>query len=142
MVRVVGGPIVTLNVQPQADDRAIASRGVLHMAKQRAKDALAARRRHDVDALDPPEPAVAPVAVLEGDAELADNLAVALGEEIPPLAGVLQYGTHATLEERTVQLFPLAFMRQQAVELCDDCGVGRPRAADDDGHVARSRCDS
>ena len=49
---------------------------------QRAEHAVAAVRRCDVYALNPPEPAAPPVAPFRGDHRLSDHVAVPLGEVV------------------------------------------------------------
>src|SRR2546423_1504627 len=70
----------------------------------------------DVDALDPPDPAVAPVAPLGGDHQLPDEGAVLLGDEIEPLAGVGQDGGDAGGDGVGVERQALALQGQAAVE--------------------------
>ena len=49
---------------------------------ERGVDAAAAELRDDVDALDPPDHAVAPVAPLVGDHQRSDDAVAALGHEV------------------------------------------------------------
>src|SRR5262249_47304522 len=73
--------------------------------------------RTDVHALNPPEPAVAPVAPLVGDAHLTENLAFFLGEEVASLVRVGQLRHDARGQQRQVEDLALAFQSEQAVEL-------------------------
>ena len=82
MIGGVGWAVFALDVEPDTDDGRIGTGGFLDISIERAENALAAGGGGDVDALDPPKPAVAPVAPFERDADLADDLAVALGDQV------------------------------------------------------------
>src|SRR5262245_30878430 len=63
-VRLLRPLVLLLDVEPQADHLRVLLRQRGDVFVQRPEDAAAAGLRPDVDALDPPEPAVAPVAEL------------------------------------------------------------------------------
>jgi len=74
--------VILLDVQAQADDLRVGRRQGLDVGIQGAKDAPAARLGTDVDALDPPDPAVAPVAPPARQHQLAHDTAGFLGDEV------------------------------------------------------------
>src|SRR4051812_2063300 len=65
--------VVAFDVKPDADDVAGRTSVLVHRLIQLAKHAASPEVLADVDALHPPEPAVAPVAPLVGHHELADD---------------------------------------------------------------------
>ena len=89
----------------------------------------------NVDALQPPDLAVAPVAPFEGVHHLADDLVADARQEISAVLRVREDRTHAKLDGRAVELFAFRFLGQAAIELDDDLFVGRcGRANRDGGH--------
>ena len=90
-----GRVIVALNVQANADHLRVVLGRLLHVLEQRTKDAAPPRLGPDVDALNPPEPTVAPVAPFVSDAELADDWAAVLRQKITPLGAVAERLAHA-----------------------------------------------
>ena len=86
--RSLRGRIVQFDVEPQAHDAWRAAGERVDMIVQRAKYAATSYGRFDVNALDPPELAVAPVAPFVRDHELADRTArVVFGDEIAAMPG-------------------------------------------------------
>src|SRR5438874_2628987 len=83
--------VLTDNQQPHADDVGLVAGGSEDVLVKLAKDAMAPRCGSDVDALNPPEGAVAPVAPLERDAKLADHTPIGLGDEIAALGMIAQH---------------------------------------------------
>src|SRR5271157_781647 len=74
LVGLLGAEVAVLDVKPQADDVEGGCQGlVVNMPVQSLEDALAAEIGLDIDALQPPDPAVAPVAPLACDGRLADE---------------------------------------------------------------------
>src|SRR5581483_5778664 len=70
LVGLLCGVIGGLDVQPQAYDISRLLGLLANMFVKRPEDAAAAGIGPDIDPLDPPEPAIAPVAELEGDLHL------------------------------------------------------------------------
>src|SRR6516162_3217928 len=82
LIRAVSGSIVALDHEANTDHRGVGTGGLVHVIEQGPKHPLAASSGNYVNALNPPEPTVAPVAPLVRDPELADYLVLALGEEV------------------------------------------------------------
>jgi hypothetical protein len=104
------------------------------MLEQGAKDAAAARFASHIDALNPPKPAVPPIAPFCGDHDLAQDSAVLLGKEIDRFAGIRQSRRHAGGKKTWVELLVLAFLGQPTIELDDCWSIGRSRQADGKRH--------
>src|SRR5712692_4452951 len=86
-----GPGIAGLHVKPQpAYDRAL-GRQPPDVRVERLKDALPAPAPRHIDALDPPEETVAPVAPFRRDEQLADNLRAYLGNPVGSSGWVGQY---------------------------------------------------
>src|SRR6516162_4490092 len=83
--------IVMLDVKPHADDIRLRACVLQQVLEELAKDAVPARRRCDVDALDPPKVAVAPVAPFAGDSELADALPLEFRDEVASLERIAEH---------------------------------------------------
>src|SRR5262245_64628673 len=86
----LGPGVVAFNVQAQPDDVPGRPRLSYHFVVQRPEDAAAAVVGPDVHALDPPEPAVAPVTPFICDHQLADHFTFRLREEIEPPGRIVE----------------------------------------------------
>ena len=74
LVGLLGAKVAVLDVEPQADDVGGGCQGLaVNMPVQSLEDAVAAEAGLDIDASQPPDPAVPPVAPLAGDGGLADQ---------------------------------------------------------------------
>jgi len=74
LVGLLGAKVAVLDVEPQAHDVGGGCQGlIVNMPVQSLEDAVAAEAGLDIDALQPPDPAVPPVAPLAGDGGLADQ---------------------------------------------------------------------
>src|SRR5262249_21005466 len=87
-----------------------------------------------VDALQPPEPAVAPVAPLEGHAELPERLALVLGQEVVALVLIGEEGGDAGAQPRGIEALAFGLLGQPGVELADDRLIAGPGRASDKRH--------
>src|SRR5262249_14750203 len=87
----------------------------------------------DVNALEPPKPAVAPVAPLPGDGRLADGTALGLGNPVAQPIGVGQGGGDAPGQDAVVEHLRLALQGQGRVESGDHVVVVGSGGADDRG---------
>ena len=93
LVGLLGAEVAILDVEPQADDVGAAGL-VVDVPVESPEDALAAEVGLNIDALQPPDPAVAPVAPLAGDGRLADQpgvlAAMDLGDPVAEAIGIGQ----------------------------------------------------
>src|SRR5262245_56070883 len=108
---------MSFHVQSQADDTGVGSGFLAEIVKEGAEDARAAKVRMDVDGLQPPDVAVAPITPLERVQELTDDATVDAGDEIASFARVIQHGFYARLDVRAVQLFPFRLGGETAIEI-------------------------
>src|SRR5262249_52848097 len=87
-IRLLRGLIMAIHVKPDPNHVRSLPRRPLHMIVQGLEHAFAACVGTDVDALDPPEPAIAPVAPFPGHHHLAENFTVLFADEIAALGGI------------------------------------------------------
>lgn len=94
------------------------------MFEQGAKNPLAAEFFHDIDALNPPEIPVAPIAPFVSDQQLAGSHPVTFGNEVNALGRILQQRHHARCHARRLEPQLLGFQRQTHIAIGDERGVG------------------
>ena len=116
-------PIASLHVQAETADGAVLRREHLHVPIQARVDAAAAELRLHVDALDPPEVAVSPVAPLFGDHQRGDQLAAELRHRVEARVGPAQKSAHAGADDLRHQYLALGLERHRAVERDERRGV-------------------
>ena len=126
--------VLLFHVQAQADYLRITSSRLVDVVVESAKDAAATRVGLHVDALNPPEPTVAPVAELVGDLHLAEDLAVLLGEEVWPFRFIGQRGHDPCAKDCQVEGLVFRLLGQATVELDNQVGVGDDASADGQRH--------
>ena len=100
LIGALRGLIGVFDVEPKADHVGVATRFLLDVLIERAKDPAAAIRLGDIDALQPPDPAVAPVAPFAGDRGLADNTPRSCRSRRPSSAGARDQPVLATRRKR------------------------------------------
>jgi len=109
------------------------------MPVQRREHALATLPGIDVDALDPPPVAVAPVTPFAGEHQRAggdpDRLAagdrgIAHRDEVTRLVRVGEAGGDAVTHRRRIERLVFGFLRHRAGPLRQQGGIGRDRGAD------------
>src|SRR5260370_727889 len=88
-ISLFGPDIAGLNVEPQAADLRAVGRQPAHVRVERLKDALPSRALRHIEALDPPEETIAPIAPFGSDEQLADNLRSDLAHASLESAGVV-----------------------------------------------------
>ncbi len=101
------------------------------MLKERPKNSAAAKLLHDIDALNPPEISIAPVAPFVGEQQLADGFAAAFRDEINSFRGVTEQGAHAERHPRRVECQQLGFPGKAYVAVRDELRVGKRGWSDD-----------
>jgi hypothetical protein len=84
----------------------------------------------NVHALDPPDVAVAPVAVLVGDHELPDDNAVDLGDEVAALVRVGEHRADAAADDSGLERLRLGLAGDARVVVGEHVGVLGTRGAD------------
>ena len=96
---------------PAPAARASPARGLI----QRSQHASSPRIRQDVDRLNPPHHAVAPVAPLERDEQLADHAAVEFGHPVAARRPGFEKGADALAERVRVKAHVFGFVGQRDV---------------------------
>jgi hypothetical protein len=95
--------VLVLDVQADAAHLRIGLRQRQHARVQRAVHTAAAKGLVDEHALDPPEPAVAPVAPFPGQHQRAGRAAADLGDEVAALARVVEGALDAARDDLAVR---------------------------------------
>src|SRR5262249_21493802 len=88
----------------------------------------------DIDPLNPPRPAVAPVAPLERDLRLAQNHLAVHREVVWPFVRVGNRCSHAIAYHGRIKLLTFAFSREQNVEIDNDGEISQAAPTDRDRH--------
>jgi hypothetical protein len=126
-VGLLRGRVVGLDVQPDAADVAGGGRAAKDVFVQRAIHAAAAERGVDVDRLDPEKPAVAPVAPLAREHQLAHDppggAVIDDRDDVVAALGIGEHGIDAAPQTLDVELFALGLVRHRAVEGDDGRGI-------------------
>src|SRR3989442_10681757 len=131
--------IVVLDVETKADHGAVSRRELSDVCIHPAIDAAPAVLRVDIDALDPPEVAVSPVAPFLGDHQRADHPAAQLGHAVEAGVGPPQKCAHAGADHPRQQQLLLGLERHRAVEGDERRRIARLRTANFYGrHLAVS----
>src|SRR6266481_3048767 len=87
-VGLLGSMVLVIDIESQADDRRIVSGGMGNVFKECPEDAAAAGLQAHVDALNPPKPAVAPIAPFGRDHDLPNHKSGILGQKIKRLVWI------------------------------------------------------
>jgi hypothetical protein len=95
------------------------------MRVERFENAFPARGFVDVNTLQPPEIAVAPIAPFVSDQHLADDLSADFGNEIGSFRGITQQRFDAGADASGVELNALCLVCQARVEIGDDTKVAQ-----------------
>ncbi len=128
----MGAVVRVFDVKAQADDIDLRTGDAVDVAIEGAEDTLAAEGFSDVNALKPPDPAVAPVAPLTSDRGLAGEVRRAAGEG-DPVADSVGVGNRlgdTESENVGVERFGFGFEREQAIELDDGGQIALKGRAD------------
>jgi hypothetical protein len=124
LVSSLGAYVAILDVESQADHVGSCQGLLAKVPVKSLEDAPTTKIGVYVHALQPPDPAVAPVAPLAGDSGLADEPRTLRGGQFrDPVAQQIRLGQSACdapIEDCSFKHFLLCLDRQQAVEL-DDC---------------------
>ena len=123
VIRLAGAVIVGFDVEPQIWHVAFLPSQLADMLKERPEDARAAMGFGNVDALNPPNVSVAPVAPLVGDQELPGEGAVDFGNVIDAPGGMIQQRRNTGQDAGRLKLEGLGFHGQAPVEIGDDLRV-------------------
>jgi subtilisin-like proprotein convertase family protein len=137
-VDVLGRGIAAVDVETDAADVGVALGDAPHVLVQPRVDALAAVLRPHVDALDPPDVAVAPVAPLVGDHHRRDDAAVRLGDEVAAARRLVEDGAHAARDHRRLEIDRLGLAGHGLLKLDDQPRVCDGCFADSDFHLLGS----
>ena len=122
--------VAGFDIKPQAADVLPRSGQSLNVLEQRAKNPLAAKWFQHIDALNPPEISIAPVAPLARDQKLAGELAVSFCHEINSLARIVQQRLNPRRHRGRGKPALLGLPRQPPVAVHDERRVGRAGLAD------------
>src|SRR6267378_1421986 len=94
------------------------------MIEQNSKYTLAAKSFFDVNALDPPESSIPPIAPFVGDQQLADNsdcsVCLGLGDEVSAFGGIAQERVNAVVDALDIEATLFGFQRHAGVEIGND----------------------
>ena len=104
----------------------------MDVLEQRAKNSLPAKIFFHVNALNPPEISIPPIAPFTSDEQLAGDLAVEFGKEISSFCRIIQQCRDACAHARRFESSAFSFLRDASVEIRDDGGVGWPGLSDFD----------
>ena len=129
----VGVAIFGLDIQSDADDVAVVLGLLFEMAIETLEDAGSAMFGMDIDALNPPEESVSPIAPLESEGDLADDLAREFGEVVSALRGICQQRGDSGPEQGEVEPFAFALEGEAGVVIDDEIEIVGGRRADAHG---------
>ena len=100
------------------------------MFVERPQDPAAPVIDKDIDALQPPEHSVPPIAPLEGQSQLADRRSVLLGNEIEAERLIVQHCPDPGTEALPIQLQSFGLFGKSRVEIDDRFEIRRGGASD------------
>lgn len=123
-IGVLGTLVVAVDVQPEATDAGSLASCFANVIVKGLVDSLSAVVGVYVDALDPPEQAVAPIAELGRDHELADDATVHFGDEVAAERGVVEDAAYAAGDRVDGKFEFLGLAGNGAVVGRDGVGVG------------------
>src|SRR5437667_9552388 len=95
--------IVGLDIEPKAEYVAGLGRPCFNEVVKHAVNTLSTGLGPDIDALDPPKPAPAPVAPFEGDHQAADNSLRVLRNHVETFFFVMKHGLDAASQNIGVE---------------------------------------
>jgi hypothetical protein len=124
VVDLLGVAVRLLDIEAQPDDIALLDGRLPNRVDEGAKDPLAAPRRFDKHALQPPHPTVAPVAPFAGNGRLANGFVTVLDHPVTKPVGLGQGTFDAACEHGRVEPFPLRLLGQSRIEANDRGQVG------------------
>ena len=117
-----------VDVEPEPANIGAGFGELIDVIEKGAKDALAAKAFGDVDALNPPEVAIAPIAPFVSDEQLADDDAFAVclgfGNKVGAFCGIAQKRENAVADGIDFELALFGFQGHARVEIGDDGSVG------------------
>src|SRR5262249_2991153 len=122
--------ILAFDIEAQANHLRIGARRCVNVVVHYAKDATPSRFFPNIDALNPPNPAVAPIAELKRDAQLAEDGALFFSQEVKALWRVGEHGRPAALHPVPIERFGFRFLCQAAVKLHNNRRIGGRCRAD------------
>jgi hypothetical protein len=113
-----------VHIKAKAAHAGMRLRPGMDLLEQFSEHAAAAELRFDIDTLNPPEIAIAPVTPLLCDHKLAGNLPLDFGDEIGAFGGIGEHGPDAATHAFGIELDPLGFRRDGEVEFNDGIQIG------------------
>jgi hypothetical protein len=102
LVRSARAGVIGVHVKPQPHG-ALCARHVLYVLEKSAKDPRATELRSHIDALQPPEIPISPIAPFVSDHKLADHFARGFGDKVEAFGRVLEQGGNAGLDAARLQ---------------------------------------
>src|SRR6185503_15133813 len=124
LVELAGALVVALDIKAQSAGIVARLCLLMNVLIERLEHAARTPVCADIDALNPPEESIAPVAPLEGDHQLTDNFASGLGDPVGSFVPVGEHCIHAGPEARWIELQVLGFQGEPRVEPGDDWRIG------------------
>ncbi len=141
VVRRLRAGVLPFDVQPQPATFAVGPCSTSHVFVQRRVHAFPAVLRRDVHALNPPEPAVAPIAPFERQHQRAGRFAVrVVGDEVIAIGGPIEQRRQYRPLVSQVERLVLALLRHRVVEADQQIDVGPGGRADAVSHEISFRC--
>src|SRR5690606_13899637 len=131
-IDLLGDGVGPFDIEPDAAYRAVVEGASHHFLVEVAVDAESPVPRSHVDALNPPELAVAPVAPLIGDHQAAASGSLAHGRELEAALAIGHHGGDAAAHSLRVQFAFLGLLRHGNVERGNGFDVGGIGLAHDD----------
>ncbi len=128
-VGLLGPNVIGVHIQAQTADIAALLGLFANKFVKRSEHVAPTPIRADINTLNPPKVAIAPIAPFQGDEQLADERGRGFGHPVNAFGRVGQDGGNARAQEGSIQFQMLRFLSEERVELRDDRRVQRCRLA-------------
>ena len=123
-VRVPRARIIGMHVEPQAAYVLTSPSDITEVLEKSAKDSHLSQFFSDVNALQPPEIAIAPITPFVSDHHLTSDDSIHLGNIIDSLGGVFQDSRYSNSDAIRVEAQLFRLFGQSQIEFGDYSGIG------------------
>ena len=116
-VNLLRSGVFFFNIEPKTADVFLFAGGFFHKIIQKPVNSASAVFGQNINALNPPKPAVAPIAPFKSHHQTAGDAPVLFGDRVKSLTLIFKNRRDAALQNLAVESFALGFERHCLIEL-------------------------